>query len=75
MTLDELAQLEYDVQEALWYAYEQAPDELKDMGWVNPPSLPRLTLDQFKARIANRVSAAQNFRIPDASYKSFKRRE
>jgi hypothetical protein len=73
-SLDELAEMEFRTQEALWYAYEQAPDDLKAMGWIKPPEGDRLTLEQFRARIANRAAGANRFRIKDASYRSFQRR-
>jgi hypothetical protein len=74
MSLEEIAELEFNVQEALYFAYEQAPEDLKQMGWVKPPEGVRLTLDQMRARIASRASARLHFRIPKASYRSFKRR-
>ncbi|MCI0350745.1 MAG: hypothetical protein L0Z53_15075 [Acidobacteriales bacterium] len=74
MTFDEIAALEFSIQEALWLAYEQADEELKEMGWVKPPHCVRLTLEQMRARIAGRAQSRLHFRIPDASFKSFKRR-
>ena len=74
LSLDELAEVEYSVQEAMWAAYEQTPDELKELGWIKPPEGARLTVEQFKARMINQAHAAMHFRIPGASYKSFKRR-
>lgn len=61
MSLDELARLEFDVQEAIWHAYEQADASLKELGWIKPPEGPRLTIEQFKARIEGHTMAAQQF--------------
>lgn len=73
MTLDELAQMEFAVQEALWANYESAPQDLKDCGYLQQPD-ERLTLEQHKSRIVSAARRQVYFRIPDASYKSFKRR-
>lgn len=57
-TLDEIVDLEFNTQEALWAHWERIPHELRF--WCAKPD-ERLTKEQIAARLTTRLDAQRNF--------------
>lgn len=62
-TLDDLVDIEYETQEALWRNWEQSQQnypELIELGLLRQPD-ERLTREQFRARIETRFASSRYF--------------
>lgn len=63
LTLDDLVDIDFEVQEALWRNWEESQQkypELIELGLLRQPD-PRLTREQLRARIETRFTSTQYF--------------
>lgn len=74
LTLEEMVSVYYNVQEAMWDHYEEGCRDYPTLACVLHKPEERLTIDQWRERIINDDLSSRHFRIPGASYRSFKRR-
>jgi hypothetical protein len=59
-SIDELAQLFYDLQEAIWENWEQTSEYLRETGYIRQPD-ERLTLEQITIQLTNIANKQRHF--------------